>query len=73
MDNWSGHCFSAHYKSKPKGSPVWPFCAVRGYVYWALCLLCVASIPLHVTIRVITQHSPGNTRAAAEELGSQIG
>ena len=71
MDNWSGHCFSAHYKSKPKGSPVWSFSAVWVYVYQALCLLCVASVPLH-TIRVTAQHSPRSTRAVAEELGSQL-
>lgn len=71
MDNCSGHCFSAHYKSKPRGSPVWPFHAVHGCVYSALCRFCVASIPLH-TIPVITQHSPGSTRAAAEELSPQL-
>lgn len=71
MDNCSGHCFSAHYKSKPRGSSVWPFCAVCGCVYSVLCHLCVASIPLH-TIPLTTQHHPGSTRAAEEELSSQM-
>lgn len=68
MDNCSDHCFSAHYKSKPRGRPV---CAVHGCVYSALCHHCVVSLPLHA-IPVITQHSPGSTRAAAKELSSQM-